>query len=90
MQLVRVELFNYRIDDEVSAELIEGITDVMCDVIHESMRDHTLAIVDGHSRKNLELAVVPGRLMRWRSKENPRSTMGETRRPSDTACIEED
>ncbi len=29
MPLIRVELFDYRIDDEVSAALIKGMTDVM-------------------------------------------------------------
>ncbi len=52
MPMIRVELFDYRIDDEVSAKLIKGMTDVMCDVIHESMRDHTFVIVEGHSPKN--------------------------------------
>ena len=52
MPLIRVELFDFRIDEEVSAKLIEGMTDVMADVVHESMRDHTWVIVEGHDPKN--------------------------------------
>lgn len=52
MPLIRVELFDYRITPEVSAQLIKGMTDVMCEATAESLRDHTFVIVEGHDPKN--------------------------------------
>lgn len=59
MPLIRVELFDYRIDDEVSAALIKGMTDVTADVTHESLREHTWVIVEGHNPKNWGLGGKP-------------------------------
>ncbi len=83
---IRHELFGFRIDDAVGANLVEEVTDVM----HENMRDHAFAFVDGPSPKNWQSVVAPGRLMRWRSEMNRRSMVGEIWRGSATARIEED
>lgn len=52
MPLIRVELFDFRLNEEVSAQLIAGLTDALCEATHESLRDHTFVIVEGHSPKN--------------------------------------
>lgn len=52
MPLIEVKLFDYRINDEVSAKLIAGMTDALCDATHESLREHTFVIIEGHSPKN--------------------------------------
>ena len=34
MPLIRVELFDYRLNDETSAALIEKLTDALCEATH--------------------------------------------------------
>jgi len=51
MPLIRVELFDYRLSEEVSAQLIEKLTDALCEATHPGLRDHTWVIVEGHSPK---------------------------------------
>ena len=48
MPLIRVELFDFRVTPEVSEELIAKMTDTLCDVIGEVVREHTWVIVEGH------------------------------------------
>jgi phenylpyruvate tautomerase PptA (4-oxalocrotonate tautomerase family) len=50
--LIEVKLFDYRVTPEVSAALIEKLTDALCDAVHPGLRDHTWVIVEGHSPKN--------------------------------------
>ena len=52
MPLIRCELFDYRVTPEVSAALIEKLTDALCEVVHPDLRDHTWVIVEGHDPKN--------------------------------------
>ena len=52
MPLIRVELFDYRVTPEVSATIIEKMTDALCDAVHPGLRDHTWVIVEGHDPKN--------------------------------------
>ncbi len=52
MPLIEVKLFDYRVTPEVSAALIEKLTDALCDVVHAGLRDHTWVIVEGHNPKN--------------------------------------
>jgi len=52
MPLIRCELFDYRVTPEVSAALIEKLTDALCDAVHPGLRDHTWVIVEGHNPKN--------------------------------------
>ena len=35
MPLIRVELFDFRVDEETSAKLIAGLTDALCAATHE-------------------------------------------------------
>jgi phenylpyruvate tautomerase PptA (4-oxalocrotonate tautomerase family) len=52
MPLIRCELFDYRVTPEVSAALIEKLTDALCDVVHPDLRSHTWVIVEGHDPTN--------------------------------------
>ena len=59
MPLIRVELFDYRLNDETSAALIEKLTDALCEVLHPDLRPHTWVIVEGHNPKNWGLGGKP-------------------------------
>jgi phenylpyruvate tautomerase PptA (4-oxalocrotonate tautomerase family) len=59
MPLIRVELFDFRVDEETSAKLIAGLTDALCAATHEGLRDHTWVIVEGHDPKNWGLGGRP-------------------------------
>ena len=85
MPLIRVELFDYRMNDQTSAALIEKLTDALCEATHPGLRDHTCVIVEGHSPKNWGLGgkpwpvdVTPARAAVWASytisPQMPRST----------------
>ena len=39
MPLIRCELFDYRVTPEVSAALIEKLTDALCEVVHPDLRE---------------------------------------------------
>ena len=67
MPLIRVELFDYRVNEETSAKLIAGLTDALCTATHEGLRDHTWVIVEGHDPKNWGLGGKP-----WPVGEMPR------------------
>ena len=64
MPLIRVELFDFRVNDETSERLIAGLTDALCAATHEGLRDHTWVIVEGHNPKNWSLGGKPGRSSR--------------------------
>ena len=38
MPLIRVELFDYRMNDETSAALIEKLTDALCEATHPGLK----------------------------------------------------
>jgi phenylpyruvate tautomerase PptA (4-oxalocrotonate tautomerase family) len=57
--LIRVELFDFRVDEETSTKLIAGLTDALCEATHEGLRDHTWVIVEGHDPKNWGLGGKP-------------------------------
>jgi phenylpyruvate tautomerase PptA (4-oxalocrotonate tautomerase family) len=59
MPLIRVELFDYRMNAETSAALIEKLTDALCEATHPGLRDHTWVIVEGHNPKNWGLGGKP-------------------------------
>jgi phenylpyruvate tautomerase PptA (4-oxalocrotonate tautomerase family) len=49
MPLVRVELFERRLNPETEARIIEKVTDALLEAIHaEELREHTWVIVEGH------------------------------------------
>ena len=52
MPLIRVEMFDFRVNEETSAKLIAGLTDALCDATTEALREQTWVIVQGHSPKN--------------------------------------
>ena len=51
--------FDYRVTEEVSAALIEKLTDALCEAVHPGLRDHTWVIVEGHDPKNWGLGGKP-------------------------------
>ena len=59
MSLIRVELFDFRVNEKTSAKLIAGLTDALCAATHEGLRDHTWVIVEGHDPKNWGLGGKP-------------------------------
>lgn len=59
MPLIRVELFDFRMNDETSAKLIAELTDGLCRATTEALRDHTWVIVEGHSPKNWGIGGEP-------------------------------
>jgi phenylpyruvate tautomerase PptA (4-oxalocrotonate tautomerase family) len=52
MPLIRVELFDFRVNPEVSEQLIAKMTDTLCEVVGEVVREHTWVIVEGHDPSN--------------------------------------
>ncbi len=49
MPLVRVELFERRLNPETEARIIEKVTDALLEAIDaEELREHTWVIVEGH------------------------------------------
>jgi phenylpyruvate tautomerase PptA (4-oxalocrotonate tautomerase family) len=46
-------LFDFRVDEDTSARLIEKLTDALCEAADApGLREHTWVIVEGHSPKN--------------------------------------
>jgi len=41
MPLIEVKLYDRRINDDVVPQVIEKMTDAICEVIGEEIRDHT-------------------------------------------------
>jgi 4-oxalocrotonate tautomerase family enzyme len=52
MPLIEVKLFDFRLSEETSEQLIKELTDALCRVTNEGLREHTWVIVEGHSPKN--------------------------------------
>jgi phenylpyruvate tautomerase PptA (4-oxalocrotonate tautomerase family) len=59
MPLIRVELFDFRINEETSRKLIAGLTDALCEATTEGLREHTWGIVESHSPQDLGIGGVP-------------------------------
>ena len=59
MPLIRVELFDFRLDEETSRKLIRSLTDALCEATTEGLREHRWVIVEGHSPKNWGLGGEP-------------------------------
>lgn len=51
MPLIEVKLYDRRINDEVVPQVIEKMTDAICDVIGEGIREHVWVLVEGLSPK---------------------------------------
>ena len=66
MPLIRVELFDFRLDDGTTRKLIKNLTDGLCDATTEALREHTWVIVEGHSPKDWGLGGEP-----WRVEKMP-------------------
>jgi phenylpyruvate tautomerase PptA (4-oxalocrotonate tautomerase family) len=59
MPLIKVDLFDFRVNDETSAKLIASMTDALCAATTEELREHTWVIVEGHSPKNWGIGGAP-------------------------------
>ncbi len=59
MPLIRVELFEYRLDEETTNALIKNLTDGLCAATTEGLREHTWVIVEGHDPKRWGLGGNP-------------------------------
>ena len=64
MPLIEVKLFDFRVTDDVSRDLIARLTDALCSATEESLRDHTWVIVESHNPNNWGRGGVP-----WFDKE---------------------
>ena len=60
MPLVQVKLYDTRVNDELAAQLIERITDVICELTSEGMREHTWVLVEGVPARQWGIAGKPG------------------------------
>ena len=59
MPLIEVKLYDYRIKDEVVPQVIEKMTDAICDVVGEGIREHTWVLVEGLSPKQWGIGGKP-------------------------------
>jgi phenylpyruvate tautomerase PptA (4-oxalocrotonate tautomerase family) len=60
MPLIEVKLFDFRVNDESSARIIEKLTDALCEATGEpGLAEHTWVIVEGHSPKQWGVAGRP-------------------------------
>ena len=59
MPLIEVKLYDRRINDEVVPKVIEKMTDAICDVIGDDIRDHTRVLVEGRSPKQWGIGGKP-------------------------------
>src|SRR4029453_4451937 len=59
MPLIEVKLYDRRINDEVVPKVIEKMTDAICDVIGDDIRDHTWVLVEGLSPKQWGIGGKP-------------------------------
>lgn len=66
MPLIKVDLFDFRMNEETSAKLIAGLTDALCEATTEGLREHTWVIVEGHSPKNWGVGGKP-----WPQEKTP-------------------
>jgi 4-oxalocrotonate tautomerase len=59
MPLIEVKLYDRRINDEVVPEVIARLTDAICEVIGEGIREHTWVLVEGLSPKQWGIGGKP-------------------------------
>ena len=59
MPLIEVKLYDRRINDDVVPQVIEKMTDAICDVIGEEIREHTWVLVEGLSPKQWGIGGKP-------------------------------
>ena len=59
MPLVEVKLYDRRINDDCVPQVIEKITDVLCEVCGEDIREHTWVLVEGLSPKQWGIGGKP-------------------------------
>ena len=60
MPLVQVKLYDTRVTEDISAKLIEKITDVICEVTSEELRPYTWVMVEGIPSSQWGVAGKPG------------------------------
>ena len=59
MPLIEVKLYDRRINDEFVPQVIEKMTDAMCELIGEDVREHTWVLVEGLSPKQWGMGGKP-------------------------------
>lgn len=59
MPLIEVKLYDRRINDEVVPEVIAKMTDAICDVIGEDIREHVWVLVEALSPKQWGIGGKP-------------------------------
>jgi len=59
MPLIEVKLYDRRINDDVVPRVIEKVTDAVCEVIGEEIREHTWVLVEGLSPKQWGIGGKP-------------------------------
>jgi 4-oxalocrotonate tautomerase len=59
MPLIEVKLYDRRITDEFVPQVIEKMTDAMCELIGEDVREHTWVLVEGLSPKQWGIGGKP-------------------------------
>jgi 4-oxalocrotonate tautomerase len=59
MPLIEVKLYDRRINDEVVPQVIEKMTDAICDVLGEGIREHVWVLVEGLSPKQWGIGGKP-------------------------------
>ncbi len=60
MPLVQVKLYDTRVTEELAAQLIAKMTDVVCELTSEEMRPHTWVLVEGIPAKQWGVSGQPG------------------------------
>ena len=59
MPLIKVDLFDYRMNDETSAALIEKLTDALCEATHPGLRTTRGSSSRGTTRRTGALGGKP-------------------------------
>ncbi len=52
MPLIQVKLYDQRVTEESTPQIVKALTDALCSVTSEEIRPHTWVIVEGVSPKN--------------------------------------
>jgi len=60
MPLVNVKVYEQRVTPEFSAKVIERITDVICELTSEEMRQYTWVLVEGVPPSQWGMSGQPG------------------------------
>ncbi len=59
MPLIQVKLYDQRVTEESTPQIVKALTDALCSVTSEEIRPSTWVIVEGVSPKNWGVGGVP-------------------------------